>query len=74
MRTNSCYLDRLASANSWYRDDTSPYITAPYVSFPYDMFCMLFPDVFTSPYVSSLNEVPPTEFHQLWIVWAFSQA
>ncbi len=32
----------------------------------------LFPDIFTSPYVSSMNEPQPTELHQPWIGWAFS--
>jgi hypothetical protein len=32
----------------------------------------LFPDVFTSPYVSSLNESQPKELRQPWIGWAFS--
>jgi hypothetical protein len=32
----------------------------------------LFPDVFTSLYVSFLNESQPTELHQPWIGWAFS--
>ncbi len=32
----------------------------------------LFPDVFTSLYVSSLNESEPTELHQPCIGWAFS--
>jgi hypothetical protein len=32
----------------------------------------LFPDVFMSPYVSSLNKSQPTELYQPWIGWAFS--
>ncbi len=34
--------------------------------------CKLFPDVFTSLYVLSLNESQPTELHQPCIGWAFS--
>ncbi len=32
----------------------------------------LFPDVFLSLYVSSLNKSQPKELHQPWIGWAFS--